>query len=171
VKIIVEPLVYEAITMDALRQLLTDNIRTQASVDQYVRGISLVYQLCHNRELPHTPDLTFLQSDAQAFTQFVHDRYENPGSRRTRLAPFLAACKKLGYPEAYQTYFRPFQKDNKPLKELREKQAAESAHESKQTHEMSREDIDHLGSKLARKVRLLTNVGTDDLDRKDVKTI
>jgi hypothetical protein len=70
------------------------------------------------------------RSNAHAFTQLVHDRYDNPGSRRTRLAPFLAACKKLGYSEAYQIYFRPFQKDNNPLKELREKQAAESGHDS-----------------------------------------
>jgi hypothetical protein len=109
--------------MDALRSLFTDNIRSRASVEQNVRGIALVYDLCHNRPLPSTLDLTFLQSDAHAFTQLVHERYDNSGSRRTRLAPFLAACKKLEYSEAYQTYFWPFKQDNKPLKELREKQA------------------------------------------------
>jgi hypothetical protein len=140
-------------------------------VEQHVRGIALVYDLCHNRPLPSMLDLTFLQSDAHAFTQLVHDRYDNPGSRRTRLAPFLAACKKLGYSEAYQIYFRPFQKDNNPLKELREKQAAESGHDSTKIHEMSREEIDHLGNKLARKVRTMTNVCADDLDRKNVKIV
>jgi hypothetical protein len=154
--------------MDALRSLFTDKIRTQASVEQYVRGIALVYELCHNRPLPSTLDLTFIESDALAFTQVVHERYDNPGSRRTRLAPFLAACKKLEYSEAYQTYFRPFKQDNKPLKELREKQAVENADDSTKVHEMSREDVEHFGSKLARRVRSLD---ADDLDRKDVKTI
>jgi hypothetical protein len=154
--------------MDALRSLFTDNIRSRASVEQYVRGIALVYDFCHNRPLPSTLDLTFLQSDAHAFTEVVHERYDNPGSRRTRLAPFLAACKKLEYLEAYQTYFRPFKQDNKPLKELREKQAVENADDSTKVHEMSREDVEYFGAKLARRVRSLD---ADDLDRKDVKTI
>jgi hypothetical protein len=156
--------------MDALRSLFTDNIRSRPeSVEQYVRGIALVYELCHNRPLPSTLDLTFLGSDAPSFTQLVHERYDNPGSRRTRLAPFLAACKKLEYSEAYQTYFRPFKQDNKSLKELREKQAVENADDSTKVHEMTREDVELFGAKLARRVRLLPDA--DGLDRKDVKAI
>jgi hypothetical protein len=154
--------------MEALRNLFTDNIRTQASVEQYVRGIALVYELCHDRPLPNRLDLTFLQSDTPAFTQLVHERYNNPGSRRTRLAPFLSACKKLEYSEAYQTYFRPFKQDNKPLKELHEKQAVENADESTKVHEMSRKDVEHFGAKLAQRVQTMD---ADGLDRKDVKTI
>lgn len=157
-----------AITMDVLRNLFNDGIRSQASVDQYVRGIALIYQLCHKRPLPSTLGLTFLESDAEAFSQIVYERYDNPGSRRTRLSPFLAACKKLGYSQAYQTYFRPFQKENQPLKQLREKQAIDNADESAKIHELSREDVEHFGAKLARKVRSL---GANDLDRKDVKTL
>jgi hypothetical protein len=56
------------------------------------------------------------------------------------------------------------------LKDLREKQAAESGHDSGILHEMSREDIEILGSKLAQKVRSLTHVA-DNLDKKDVKII
>jgi hypothetical protein len=48
--------------MDALRQLFTDNIRTQASVEQYVRGIALVYELCHDWPLPSTLERTCLYS-------------------------------------------------------------------------------------------------------------
>jgi hypothetical protein len=137
-------------------------------VEQYVRGIALVYELCHNRPLPSTLDLTFLESDAPAFTQVVHERYDNPGSRRTRLASFLADCNKLEYSEAYQTYFWPFKQDNEPLKELREKQAVKNADDSTKVHEMTREDVEHFGAKLARRVRSLD---IDGLDRKDVKTI
>jgi hypothetical protein len=155
--------------MDALQKLFDDGIRSPASVDQYVRGIALVYQLCHNRPLPHTTDLNFLQSDAESFTRVVYERYDNPGSRRTRLAPFLAACKKLEYSEAYESYFQPFKKENWPLKELREKQAAENDDDSANVREMSREDVELFGAKLARKVRSLDV--DSDLDRKEVKTL
>jgi hypothetical protein len=36
---------------------------------------------------------------------------------------------------------------------------------------MSREEIDHLVNKLAQKVKTMTNVCADDLDRKDVKIV
>lgn len=153
--------------MDVLRNLFNDGIRSRASVDQYVRGIALVYQLCHKKPLPSTLDLTFLESDAEAFTQIVYERYDNPGSIRPCLSPFLAACKKLGYSQAYQTYFQPFKKENEPLKQLREKQAIDNVDDSAKIHEMSREDVEHFGSKLARKVR---SMDANALDRKDIKT-
>jgi hypothetical protein len=54
------------------------------------------------------------------------------------------------------------------LKELREKQAVKNADDSTKVHEMSREDVEYFGAKLAQRVRSLDANG---LDRKDVKTI
>lgn len=98
------------ITMDmTIREALADGIRSEASVEQYVKGIAFIWKICFpEEEMPI--ESTWLKTRASKVVECVLDRYDNPGSRRTRLSPFLAVCRKLGYSDAYKLYYEPFGK-------------------------------------------------------------
>jgi hypothetical protein len=154
--------------MDSIRNILSDGIRGERSIEQYVRGIQLIYNLCFEDDMPADP--SWLKTKAHKIIRAVLDRYDNPGSRRTRLAPFLAVCRKLGYSEAYQTYYEPFRKQNPALKELKEQRAEEEAVDD--SSYMSADEIQSFSAKLARKVRQLSLEDPPrELTAKEVKVI
>jgi hypothetical protein len=154
--------------MDSLRRVLADGIRTESSTEQYLKGIQLLYNMCFEGKMPEDP--SWIRSKAQVVVASVLERYDNPGSRRTRLAPFLAICRKLGYGDAYQIYYAPFRKENKALKESTQCRLEKAAVDD--ASEMTIEEVEALGKKLARKVRQL---GLEDLGRdltlKEIKVV
>jgi hypothetical protein len=86
--------------MDSLRKVLADGIRTEGSTEQYLKGIQLLRNMVFEDKMPDDP--SWIKSKAKKIVAAVLERYDNPArSRRTRLAPFLAICRKLGYAEAY----------------------------------------------------------------------
>jgi hypothetical protein len=115
-------------------------------------------------------DPSWIRSKAQVVVASVLERYDNPGSRRTRLAPFLAICRKLGYGDAYQIYYAPFRKENKALKESTQRRLEKAAVDD--ASEMTIEEVEALGKKLARKVRqlCLEDLGRD-LTLKEIKVV
>ncbi|GAQ93103.1 hypothetical protein KFL_013000010, partial [Klebsormidium nitens] len=144
--------------MDTLRKVLADGIRTESSTEQYLKGIQLLWNMVFEDKMPEDP--SWIKSKAQKIVAAVLERYDNPGSRRTRLAPFLAICRKLGYAEAYQTYYEPFRKENKALKETAQRKIETKASDA--ASEMTVEEVETFGKKLARKVRQLS---LEDMDR------
>jgi hypothetical protein len=152
--------------MDALRKVLADGIRTESSTEQYLKGIQLLWNMVFENKMPEDP--SWIKNKAQKIVAAVLERYDKPGSRRTRLAPFLAICRKLGYAEAYQTYYEPFRKENKALKETAQRKIETKASDT--ASEMTIEEVETFGKKLARKVRQLSLEDMDrDLTHKEVK--
>jgi hypothetical protein len=156
------------ITMDSLRKVLADGIRTESSTEQYLKGIQLLWNMVFEDKMPEDP--LWIKSKAQKIVAAVLERYDKTGSRRTRLAPFLAICRKLGYAEAYQTYYEPFRKENKALKESAQRKIETKTSDA--TSEMTVEEVETFGKKLARKVRQLSLEDTNrDFTPKKVKII
>lgn len=154
--------------MDSLRKVLSDGIRTESSTEQYLKGIQLLWNTCFEDKMPEDP--SWVKSKAQKIVASVLERYDNLGSRRTRLAPFLAICRKLGYGDAYRTYYEPFRKENKNLKEFIQRRTEEAT--SNGASEMTIAEVEALGKKLARKVRQLSFEDTKrDLTSKEVKVV
>jgi hypothetical protein len=85
--------------MDSLRRVLPDRIQTQSSTEQYLKAIQLLHNMFFEDKMPEDP--SWIRKRAKKIVASVSERYENPGSRRTCLAPFLAICRKLGYGDAY----------------------------------------------------------------------
>jgi hypothetical protein len=122
--------------------------------------------MCFEDKMPEDP--SWVKSKAHRIVASVLERYDNSGSRRTRIAPFLAICRKLGYGDACQIYYAPFKKENKALKESTQCRLVESH----ATSEMTAEEIEAFGKKLARKVRQLSleDLGRD-LTSKEIKVV
>jgi hypothetical protein len=115
---------------------------------------------------------TWIKAKAKIIVESVLERYDNPRSRRTRLAPFLAVCRKMGFLEAYKIYYEPFKSQEGALQELREQQGEKEKIENGTVY-MNTGEVETFGKKLARKVRSMIFVGDliQKLSTKEIKII